>query len=204
MTVRTLPYGPNAVMFEVGSTARAAALAGRLRRAAVPGVIEIVPAARTVLVECIETAVARAVAGIAPTFDLDHDEPAPGALVEVPTIYDGSDLVDVAATAGLSVVEVISLHSGTEYHAAFCGFAPGFAYLTGLPAPLHLPRRADPRPKVPAGSVAIAAELTGVYPTASPGGWHLLGHTDETMWDASRGRPSLIVPGDRVRFVPAR
>ena len=143
-------------------------------------------------------------AAVAPTFDLDRAVPARGPLVEVPTVYDGPDLADVAARTGTTVAEVIGLHSGTEYHAAFCGFAPGFAYLTGLPAALQLPRRADPRPKVPAGSVAIAAEFTGVYPTASPGGWHLLGHTEETIWDAARGRPSLIAPGDRVRFVPVR
>jgi len=204
VTVRALPYGPTAVMFEVESTERAAALAAEIRAMALPGVVEVVPAARTVLVDCTDAAVVRAVAGIGPTFDLDRAMPEHGAQVELPTIYDGSDLAEVATYTGLSVAAVIDVHCAVEYRAAFCGFAPGFTYLTGLPAVLHMPRRAEPRPRVPAGSVAIAAEFTSVYPTASPGGWHLLGRTDEAMWEASRARPSLVVPGDRVRFVPVR
>jgi len=203
VSIRTLPYGPTAVMFEVDDTDSAAVLADHLRNMRVAGVVEIVPAARTVLVEC--TLHARShVVELVSTVDLDRGPVTEGALIEVPTIYDGPDLADVAARAALSVAEVIELHAGAEYRAAFCGFAPGFVYLTGLPAALWRPRRAEPRPRVPAGSVAIGAEFTGVYPTASPGGWHLLGHTEEAMWDATRERPSFIVPGDRVRFVPVR
>lgn len=202
MTVRVLSYGPAAVMLEVGSTEEASALAGHLRRAALAGVIEIVPAARTVLVECADEAVMAAVSRLVPALDLQHDAPADGALVEVPTVYDGPDLVAIAEHTGLTVAEVVQLHAGGEYRADFCGFAPGFAYLTGLPAMLQVPRRADPRAKVASGSVAIAAEFTGVYPTASPGGWHLLGRTDAVMWNPERARPAYIVPGDRVRFVP--
>ena len=189
-------------MIEVDDVELAAVLAARLRALAMPGVIEIVPAARTVLVDGADIAARQAVVEIVPTLDLEHGAPTDGALVEVPTVYDGPDLDEIAALTGLSVIEVIELHAGTEYSAAFCGFAPGFAYLTGLSAVLQLPRRADPRPKVAAGSVAIGADYTGVYPTASPGGWHLLGHTDAVMWDPSRARPSFIVPGDRVLFVP--
>ena len=127
-----------------------------------------------------------------------------GMRVEVPTIYDGDDLGEVADVTGLSVAELIELHSATEYSAAFCGFVPGFAYLTGLPALLRLPRRQNPRARVPAGSVAIGADFTGVYPTASPGGWHLLGRATVAMWDSTRARPSFIEPGDSVRFVPVR
>ena len=202
MSLDVLSYGPSATLLEVGSAEEASVLAGHLRRAAVPGVIEIVPAARTVLVECADEAVVAAVSRLVPGLDLRNDPGDDGVLVEVPTVYDGPDLASVAARTGLSVAEVTQLHSGGEYRAAFCGFAPGFAYLTGLAAVLQLPRRSDPRAKVPPGSVAIAAGFTGVYPTASPGGWHLLGRTETAMWDPERARPAHIVPGDRVRFVP--
>ena len=202
MSLDVLSYGPSATLLEVGSAEEASVLAGHLRRAAVPGVIEIVPAARTVLVECADEAVVAAVSRLVPGLDLRNDPGDDGALVEVPTVYDGPDLAFVAARTGLSVAEVTQLHSGGEYRAAFCGFAPGFAYLTGLAAVLQLPRRSDPRAKVPPGSVAIAAGFTGVYPTASPGGWHLLGRTETAMWDPERARPAHIAPGDQVRFVP--
>jgi KipI family sensor histidine kinase inhibitor len=191
-------------MLEVDDVEQAAQLAIHLRSLDLPGVREIVPAARTVLIECSDGAARLAVVEAAPNLDLRSAASVGGALIEVPTAYDGPDLDDVAAHAGLSVDEVIARHSGTEYRAAFCGFVPGFAYLTGLPVVLQLPRRSEPRPRVAAGSVAIGAEFTGVYPSASPGGWHVIGHTDEAMWDAARERPSFIVPGDRVRFVPVR
>jgi 5-oxoprolinase (ATP-hydrolysing) subunit B len=201
VTIRALPYGPTAVMFEVTDVGTAIAVATELRRAAIAGVVEIVPAARTILVQCADQAGRRAVEALAQSLRIDRPVPTDGVLVEVPTVYDGTDLAEVAAASGLSVEAVIDLHRGAEYRAAFCGFAPGFAYLTGLAAVLHLPRRANPRPSVSAGSVAIGADFTGVYPTASPGGWHLLGHTDVAMWDPARARPALIEPGDRVRFV---
>jgi KipI family sensor histidine kinase inhibitor len=117
--------------------------------------------------------------------------------------YDGDDLADVAVAAGLSVADVIALHSGAEYRVAFCGFMPGFSYLVGLHPRLQLPRRATPRTRVPAGSVAIADAFTGVYPRQSPGGWHLLGYTDLTMWDDRRTPAATLPPGAVVRFVPA-
>ncbi|MDO9175148.1 MAG: carboxyltransferase domain-containing protein, partial [Actinomycetota bacterium] len=113
---------------------------------------------------------------------------------------DGDDLHDVAARCGLTPSEVVTLHTSIEYTVAFCGFMPGFAYLVGLPSVLHLPRHATPRTRVPAGSVAIAAEFTGVYPRESPGGWHLLGRTDAALWDDLRTPPALLPPGARVRF----
>jgi KipI family sensor histidine kinase inhibitor len=100
------------------------------------------------------------------------------------------------------VDDVIALHSSATYVAAFCGFAPGFTYLTGLDPRLQLPRRPTPRTRVPAGSVAMATRFTAVYPAASPGGWNLLGHTDAVPWDVEREKPALIEPGDRVQFVP--
>jgi KipI family sensor histidine kinase inhibitor len=118
-------------------------------------------------------------------------------------VYDGIDLDDVAAATGISVEQVIETHSSVTYSAAFLGFTPGWAYLVGLPSQLHLPRRSTPRTAITAGSVAIANEFTGVYPTVSPGGWHLLGHTTEAMFDVDREKPALVMAGDRVRFVRA-
>ncbi|MFM8712464.1 MAG: 5-oxoprolinase subunit B family protein [Actinomycetota bacterium] len=121
--------------------------------------------------------------------------------VEIAVRYDGADLADIATACSLSIDEVISLHSGADYRVAFCGFAPGFAYLIGLPKTLHTARRESPRAQVPAGSVAIAAGYSAVYPRESPGGWHLLGTTTATMWDSTRDSPALLQPGQRVRFV---
>ncbi|MDQ2809633.1 MAG: 5-oxoprolinase subunit PxpB [Chloroflexota bacterium] len=126
-------------------------------------------------------------------------------MIDVPVRYGGEggpDLADVAARAGLTEAAVVALHSGTLYRVFMLGFAPGFAYLGPLPAPLVLPRRATPRPRVPAGSVAIAGGQTGIYPLATPGGWHLIGHTAAPLWDAARDPPALLRPGAWVRFVP--
>ncbi len=176
------------------------AAAAALRARCVDGVIDVVPAARTVLVVheprfergAVLDALSGATAG----------EQRLGPLVELAVTYDGADLADVAAATQRSVDEVVALHSGVDHVVAFCGFMPGFAYLVGLPTELHLPRRSEPRPRVPAGSVAIASEFSAVYPTASPGGWHLLGRTDAVLWDESLVQPALLAPGTRVRFVP--
>jgi KipI family sensor histidine kinase inhibitor len=117
---------------------------------------------------------------------------------------DGPDLEEVAAVHDLSPSDVVELHAGATYHVLFLGFAPGFAYLGGLPPGLATPRRSTPRTRVPAGSVGIAGEQTGVYPLAMPGGWQLIGRTDAPLWDLSRPSPALLQPGDLVRFVPVR
>lgn len=122
--------------------------------------------------------------------------------IELPTRYDGADLADVAAGSRLSVEELIAAHSSRDYVAYFLGFMPGFAYLGDLDGRIRAPRRSSPRPRVPAGSVAIADGQTAVYPFDSPGGWQLIGRTDAHMFDADRDPPNLIQPGDRVRFVP--
>ncbi len=199
---RLLPCGPTSVMIEVDDTEQAAQLAAHLRSAGLVGMIDLVPAARTVLVTCSSAHALAEVATIAVGFVPDERPPMGGIVVEVPTVYDGDDLGSVAETTGMTVAGLIDLHSSTEYRAAFCGFVPGFAYLTGLPEILCLPRRQNPRPRVPGGSVAIGAAFTGVYPTTSPGGWHLLGRATVAMWDSSRPRPAFIEPGDTVRFVP--
>lgn len=121
--------------------------------------------------------------------------------VELPARFDGEDLPGVAAETGLSPDEIVRMMLATTFTVAFCGFAPGFAYLTGLPARLHVPRRTRPRPRVPAGSIAIASGYAAVYPTPSPGGWHLLGTSTALLFDPEAQAPALLSPGTRVRFV---
>lgn len=128
----------------------------------------------------------------------------PRAIAEIPVRYggeDGPDLAEVAALNDLSTSDVIDLHGGTEYRVFFLGFAPGFAYLGPLPAAIATPRLATPRERIAAGSVGIAGAQTAVYPFAMPGGWRIIGRTDAPMWDLDRDEPSLLRPGDRVRFV---
>jgi KipI family sensor histidine kinase inhibitor len=128
-----------------------------------------------------------------------------GRLVEIPVRYggaDGPDLEDVARLHDLRPADVVEIHAGTDYDAFFLGFAPGFAYLGPVAASIATPRLDVPRPHVPAGSVAIGGTQTAVYPTATPGGWRLIGRTDAPIWDLDSDPPALILPGDRVRFVP--
>ena len=120
---------------------------------------------------------------------------------EIAVRYDGADLENVANSCDLSVDEVVQIHTGGRYVVDLLGFAPGFAYLSGLSERLRLPRRGAPRTRVPAGSVAIAGLQTAVYPLATPGGWHLLGKTDTRLFDHERDPPALLQPGDSVRFV---
>jgi KipI family sensor histidine kinase inhibitor len=200
--MKLLPCGRRAVLAEYESLDEVMAVDAALREARISGVVDIVPGARTVLVHYDRLDEAdrhRLRALLVPS---GTAAPASGPLVEIPVVYDGPDLGEVSAATGLTVAEVISVHSSAVYAAAFLGFTPGWAYLIGLAPALHLPRRSTPRTVVPAGSVAIAAEFTGVYPTNSPGGWHLLGHTDAVMFDAHRLKPALVMAGDRVRFVP--
>ena len=196
--MKLLPYGPRAVLAELDSLADVMAAAWSWQEAAHPAVVEIVAAARTVLV--VHDA----------TFDREslhqpisaENSRATGELMTVDVVYDGEDLASVASAVEMSPDEVVRIHSSAEYVVAFCGFMPGFSYLTGLDARLVLPRRTTPRTRVPAGSVAIAAEFTAVYPRESPGGWHLLGRTEATMWNEDRDPPALLPPGTRVRFQP--
>lgn len=126
-----------------------------------------------------------------------------GREVVIPVAYDGADLDEVARLTGLSRREVVAAHTGTSWRVAFGGFAPGFAYLVGGDPRLQVPRRDTPRTSVPAGSVALAGEFSGVYPRESPGGWQLVGRTDRVMWDVDREPPALLAPGATVRFVEA-
>lgn len=194
-TVR--PYGPRAALVDVDSALEAAALAGWAR---VRGIAadEIVPAAATVLFDGIEAgALADALAGWRP-----GSASVAGAFVEVAVRFDGPDLGDVAARWGVSADEVVARLCSYELTSAFCGFAPGFAYLAGLPPELAVPRLETPRERVEPGSVALAGSWCGIYPTASPGGWRIVGHTDAVLWEADREPPALLAPGTRVRLCP--
>ena len=195
------PYGDRAVLLEPDDHALLAGLPATLGR--LPGVFEVVPAARTVLARFDPARTsAGALADAARQAEQIPPDPAAGPLVELPVQYDGADLAAVADDVGCSVPALVERHAAAEYTVAFCGFAPGFAYLTGLEPALHQPRLATPRTQVPAGGVGIAGEYTGVYPRPSPGGWLLLGHTDTPLWDVERTPPALLVPGIRVRFRP--
>ena len=182
----------------------AAGIAAAVEALALAGVVEVVPGAAAVLVRHDAAADPRALAAVLAEVEPLARSTESGVLVEIPVVYDGADLDDVAAATGLTASDVVRLHSAAEYDVAFCGFAPGFAYLRGLDTRLAVPRLAAPRTRVPAGSVAVADTWSAVYPRESPGGWRLLGRTDAAVWDSARTPPALLAPGTRVRFVEVR
>lgn len=198
------PYGDRALLVEVADLAAVAAVTSALERSPLPGQRDLVPAARTVLVHLdrrpVETDAAL-LRRLAPA-------PAPGRSglppVELPVVFDGPDLADVAELTGRPAADVVAVLVRVEFTVAFSGFAPGFGYLTGLPEELHVPRRATPRTRVPAGAVGLAGPFAGAYPRASPGGWQLVGRTDAVLFDVEREHPALLRPGARVRFREVR
>jgi KipI family sensor histidine kinase inhibitor len=218
--VRVLPFGEAALLVQLGDSidegvnAAAHALGARLRLAR-PDAPPPVPAYASVLVafdpgredpSALADELERAAAECLAEVGAHGAVPVPGRLLEVPVRYggeNGPDLAEVAARAGLAPADVVALHAGTEYRVFMLGFVPGFAYLGPLPRRLELPRRPTPRARVAAGSVAIAARQTAVYPISTPGGWHILGRTQLPFWDAAAEPPALLRPGDRVRFVPS-
>ena len=198
--MRVLDVGSRALLVEVADAVAAAGLAGWVRRSGL-AVTEVVPAARTVLLDgLVDVPAARALLQHAPGTD-GLEAGGVGPLVEVPVVYDGPDLEDVARRWGTDVPGVVERHTGLALVSAFCGFAPGFAYLAGLPPALEVPRLDSPRARVPAGVGGGRGHLVRVYPSASPGGWRLLGRTDAVLWDVDRPSPALLSPGTRVRFV---
>ena len=190
-----------------GSTAEAnaaaRALSDEVTAARFTEVADVVPGARTVLVELVPGT--EPSGGLIRALEADEAQLQRGAgrRHEIAVTYDGEDLAEVAASCRMRPFEVVELHSRAEYTVAFIGFQPGFPYLLGLPAELAVRRLASPRVKVPAGSVAIAGEYSGIYPGATPGGWRLIGRTETVLFDAENTPPSILQPGDMVRFVPA-
>jgi KipI family sensor histidine kinase inhibitor len=164
-------------------------------------VVDVVPGARTVLLTTDGPGylppLRTALGTLSPTSAQGLDA---GNTVEVPVIYDGPDLSDIARLTGLAEDDVVTAHTGTPWKVAFGGFAPGFAYLIGGDTRLEVPRRDEARTKVPAGAVGLAGEFSGIYPRPSPGGWQLLGHTELSMWDVDRDPPALLQPGTLVQF----
>ncbi|WP_380164383.1 allophanate hydrolase subunit 1 [Jannaschia sp. R86511] len=210
--MRLLPSGSRGVLVELDDLDQVMALHARLRDADLPGVVDLVPAARTVLLVLDPGATSpatvaerlRALPGATvPTASAADRRGAAGPdLVEVPVVYDGHDLAEVGRLTGWGADGVVARHTGTTWTVAFGGFAPGFAYAVADTGPRwQVPRRHEPRTRVPAGSVAVADGWTGVYPAASPGGWQLLGRTATAVWDLDRDPPALLRPAVRVRFV---
>jgi KipI family sensor histidine kinase inhibitor len=202
MTPRVLPYGRHALLVEVDDPELVLPLAEAA--AGLVEVDEVVPAARTVLLVLADGTDAGAVGRRVTGLDLVARVGQHGPEVVLDVVYDGPDLEATATEVGLDADGLVRAHTQAAHVVAFCGFAPGFAYCRGLPAELHVPRLAEPRTRVPAGSVAVAGEFSGVYPAASPGGWRLLGRTDARLWDVDRDPPALLAPGTRVRFRPVR
>ena len=200
--MRLLPSGSTAVLVELDDLDDVLALYAALTEDRPAGVVELVPAARTVLVVidpartslgAVEAAVRRT------TPRRGHADTS--ERLEVPVAYDGADLEDVARLLRCDVAELVRRHTAEEWTVAFCGFAPGFGYLTSASQSWDVPRRPSPRTRVPAGAVALAGEFSGIYPRESPGGWQLLGRTDLVPFDLSREPAALLRPGVRVRFV---
>ncbi|MFV0494582.1 5-oxoprolinase subunit B family protein [Mycobacterium sp.] len=221
-------YGDQALMLQCDSTADVLAWTQALRAARMPGIVDIVPAATTVLVKLAGPRFQgvtrqrlrrlRVTAGAepgpgAPAHDVVGDDGVRDVVgddgvrdevasddVVIDVVYDGPDLAEVASLTGLSTADVIEAHTRTRWRVGFSGFAPGFAYLIGGDGRLHVPRRSEPRTAVPAGSVGLAGEFSAVYPRRSPGGWQLIGRTDAVLWDIEKTDPALLTQGMRVRF----
>lgn len=186
-----IPFGEDGWLLVVADPIAVAAAIDRR------GLDDVVPGERHVLLRGPQERVRAALDTLPP----DPPRPTPRSPVRLDAEWDGPDLPHVAATVGISESAVIDLVHRATLTVAFCGFAPGFAYLTGLDERLHLPRRERPRPQVPAGAIAIAAGYCAVYPTGSPGGWHLIGRCEADLFSADREPPALLSPGDQVRFV---
>lgn len=189
------PYGDTALLLDCESLDEAQRWFAALHHDA-----EAVLGARSVLLRG-EPAALRSLVGR--TSPADPAAPLDEPEIEIPVVYDGADLDDVARLTGLTIAEVVEAHTGTPWTVAFGGFAPGFSYLVGGDPRLHVPRRESPRGRVPAGSVGLAGEFSGIYPRQSPGGWQLIGRTGLTMWDTGREEPALLTAGMTVRFVVA-
>lgn len=218
MARRLLPYGERAMLVECADLAEMRALhswlkawfdrtdeAGRDGRPS--PIAEVIPGARTLLLR-LRTPLDPGFVRTMIETELPATGPGASTMINIPVRYDGDDLPEVATLLGCTTDEVIDLHTRQTWTVAFCGFAPGFAYLApedaGTEDVLRVPRRAAPRTKVPAGSVGLADRWSGIYPRTAPGGWQLIGRTPRQVWDLQQQPPALLQPGMRVRFEVAR
>ncbi len=208
---RVLDYGDRALLLEFDGTAEVLAWTDTLRAADLLGVIDIVPAARTILLKLAGSRYQAPTRQRLRQVPLSEDAlaesaaPADGdADIVIDVTYDGEDLDEVARLTGLAPQEVVAAHTGRPWRVGFSGFAPGFAYLVGGDGRLAVPRRSDPRTKVPVGSVGLAGDFSGIYPRESPGGWQLIGRTSAVLWDVDRENPALLTPGMWVQFREVR
>lgn len=202
MTV--LPYGDRALLVQLEGTEAVLGYLDALQADPPAGVLDLVPAAETVLVVAASGTDLRALRASLESVNARSRgalRAAPDDFVEIPVVYDGEDLAEVATLTGLSERDVVAAHTGQSWRVAFGGFAPGFAYLVGDDERLAVPRRTSARTVVPAGAVGLAGSYSGIYPRPSPGGWQLIGTTDAALWDLDRNPPALLRPGVQVRFV---
>jgi KipI family sensor histidine kinase inhibitor len=201
--LRVLDYGDRALLLQLDSTAEVLGWTAALREADLLGVVDIVPASRTVLVKLEGRRYQPGARQRLEKLTVISDDAilAPGHIdVVIDVVYDGPDLAEVGRATGLGEAGVIAAHTGTPWRVGFSGFSPGFAYLVGGDPRLEVARRAEPRTRVPAGSVGLAGEFSGVYPHQSPGGWQLIGRTGAVLWDIDRPDPALLTPGMSVQF----
>jgi KipI family sensor histidine kinase inhibitor len=202
--VRALRCGDTGLLLELGSLDDVLGLYAALTDAPPRGVVDLVPAARTLMLHLDPAvtdpgSVERDVRAVTPR----PEARGGGDLLEIPVVYDGADLDEVGELTGWGADGVAERHTADEWTVAFCGFAPGFGYLVSDTGRWSVPRRSTPRTKVPPGAVGLAGEFSGVYPRESPGGWQLIGRTDLEVFDLDRDPPALLTPGTRVRFVDA-
>lgn len=196
--------GPTAVLVELADAETRRRLHQALLEDPAPGTVELVPAALTVSLQCAdEASLAAAVEHVRGLLagDLHAARATSASPTTIEVRYDGADLEQVAEIVGITPREVVERHTGQLWTVDFAGFMPGFGYLTGSEGGLTVPRLTTPRTRIPAGSVALAGDFTGLYPQASPGGWQLIGTTDAVLWDSDRTPPALLVPGAPIRFV---
>ncbi|WP_299055539.1 allophanate hydrolase subunit 1 [uncultured Nocardioides sp.] len=207
--MRWRPCGDAAALAEVDDLDTVlrlhAAVAAAREAGALPGVVDVVPAARTLLVRCASSSSLEQTVESVARLSLPDAVPTASEEVTIEVAYDGEDLTDVAGHLDCDVTEVVRRHTATTWRVAFTGFAPGFGYLVpvlvdGDAHPLEVPRRPESRTRVPVGAVGLAGEFSGVYPRVSPGGWQLIGSTTTPTWDVDRDPPALLTPGARVRF----
>ncbi|WP_074588770.1 5-oxoprolinase/urea amidolyase family protein [Arthrobacter cupressi] len=198
------PVGTRAVLAELDGMQDVLALQSLLAASPLPGQLDVLAAAETVMVVAESAAAARAIGSRLLELELAGPVETDSALVVIDTVYDGEDLAEVAGLTGLGVDGVIAAHTGQLWTVAFAGFAPGFGYMVSENQLLEVPRRSTPRTAVPAGSVALAGNYSAVYPRRSPGGWQLIGRTAARMWDLDRPQPALVRPGDRVQYRAVR